>query len=67
MNRQKTPGHMNEQDFNTDAYRAGVAAGEAYNADPRQNIFDDLPNPYPYGSDDWQRWNLGWNYTVMNA
>lgn len=55
---------MKIEDFNSEAYKAGVAAGERYNAEPTCAMFDSLPNPYEYGSEDWQRWNLGWNYTT---
>jgi hypothetical protein len=58
---------MTNEDFDTDAYRAGVTAAEAYNAEPTADMLVRYPNPYQYGSEDWQRWNLGWNYTVMNA
>lgn len=51
-------------DFSKPAYLAGKAAGEKYNADPTQATYDSLPNPYEYGSEDWQLWNIGWNYEV---
>lgn len=56
---------MTTEELNSPAYIAGVDAGKDYNAEPTSDNFDGLPNPYKYGSNDWQLWNLGWNYTVM--
>lgn len=57
---------MKLEDFNSEAYQAGVKAGETYNANPFQHIYDSLPNPYEYGTEDWRRWNMGWNYTCAH-
>jgi hypothetical protein len=57
---------MITEDFASAAYLEGVSAGKTYNANPNVEVFDSLPNPYEYGSHDWQLWNLGWNHTTSN-
>jgi hypothetical protein len=56
----------NEETFTTEAYKLGVKAAEECIAN---NLLDPLKwvNPYEYGSEDWQCWNLGWNYTLVKV
>ena len=45
------------------AYDEGYEAATAY----RDGGMVDLPdNPYPYGGEEWQEWNYGWNTCLLN-
>ena len=54
---------MNLEDFNSEAYQAGRKAGELSRAEEHAKM-DTHPNPYGYGTQDWQLWNLGWNHEL---
>lgn len=55
---------MTLEDFKSAAYMEGRRSGEASRAEWHLKM-DDHPNPYEYGSKDWQLWNLGWNHELM--
>lgn len=55
---------MKTEDLKSAAYKAGRRAGEESRATVHLN-FDTFPNPYEYGSEDWQLWNLGWNHELQ--
>lgn len=54
---------MNIEDFQSAAYKEGVKAAELSRAEDHLKM-DEHPNPYPYGSGEWQLWNLGWNNEI---
>lgn len=56
---------MNIEDFTSEAYLKGQQDAIDYSKDPLGDMVSKFPNPYPYGTEDWQRWNLGWNHQIM--
>lgn len=56
---------MSTEDFKSAAYMAGRKAGEESRATGHINHLTTHPNPYEYGSNDWQLWNLGWNHEIQ--
>lgn len=45
------------------AFAEGEAAAKKYNAE-YGDTFNNHPNPYPKGTDEFKAWSLGWNVTV---
>jgi hypothetical protein len=50
--------------YESEAYAKGQAAAIASRQDGHLHM-ERFPNPYEYGSSDWQAWNLGWNNEIM--
>lgn len=55
---------MNIEDFNSEAYKAGKKAAQS-SRDEGHLKMESHHNPYEYGSAEWQLWNLGWNYELI--
>ena len=45
------------------AYEIGCAAAKASSERDHINPLEN-ENPYEYGTEEWQAWNLGWNTTL---
>ena len=54
---------MNLEDFQSTAHKEGVKAAERSRAEQHLKM-DQHPNPYEYGSKEWQLWNYGWNTEI---
>lgn len=56
---------MKIEDFDSEAYKRGKADGMKSRAQGHPDTTTTFPNPYPYGTNDWQLWNLGWNHELQ--
>ena len=45
-------------------YQRGKNAAKESRANGHIAILLNHPNPYKYGTLEWERWNLGWNYEI---
>lgn len=56
---------MNVEDFKSSAYMQGRSDCEASRALGHPDTTTTFPNPYDYGTNEWQLWNLGWNHELQ--